>query len=290
VKYISKNHEDIFLGQLWIAFVLHLGIIIIAVFGSCSDDTSQPNKIPIVEITYPIDSSIFNEDDDITFASISGDEEDGSLSDDSLVWTSSINGRIGIGRSISRNNLSSGTHTITLTATDSQGATGSNSVAITIKATTTSHPITNGSKTIGVTNPLQAFDGDKSTAATIGWYGGEEDHSDYLHFVAFVGKDNRFTFKISTGASSPGSLVLIEGETLPDTWQEIYRYKLDSAATKIITVINARQFVDANGYISLRARWVGGSDTDSCSIFEISRKPSPTTPTTQTSRVIIIDL
>ena len=65
--------------------------------GGCGDKKPPVNKAPIFEITYPIDQAVFNQDDEITFASIGGDEEDGSLDDESLVWSSSIDGKIGIG-------------------------------------------------------------------------------------------------------------------------------------------------------------------------------------------------
>jgi hypothetical protein len=70
----------------------------------------------------------------ISFSGTGNDAEDGPLSGSSLVWTSSIDGEIGIGTSFSRTNLSVGTHNICLTATDSQGATGSCFILITINA------------------------------------------------------------------------------------------------------------------------------------------------------------
>ena len=70
----------------------------------------------------------------ILFSGTGNDVEDGILAGESLVWTSSIDGQIGTGNSFNYNDLSAETHTITLTATDSQGAQGSDSVSIIISA------------------------------------------------------------------------------------------------------------------------------------------------------------
>ena len=284
------NQHGVFPHGLWIIFELIFIAIILVELGGCGDEKPHINRAPIVEITYPMDQAVFNEDDEITFVCFGGDEEDGSLIEDAMIWTSSIDGTIGIGRSITRNDLSPGTHSITITATDSQGAEANDSLAIHIKRTTTSYPIANGLKTIGVRHPQNAFDGDLITAAQIIRPWGEAGHSDYLHFVAFVGSDDRFTFEISSGASTPGSVMMIEGESISGQWKEIFRYSLDNPDVKVITITNARSYVNKNGQISLRARWIGVARANHASIFEISRKPSPTAPTKRTSKVIILDL
>jgi hypothetical protein len=284
------NHHGVSPHSLWLIFEWIFIVIIIVELGGCGDEKPHANRAPIYEITYPMDQAVFNEDDQITFVSFGGDEEDGSLIDDSMVWTSSIDGKLGIGKFITRNDLSPGTHSITITATDSQGAKANDSLVIHIKRTTTSYPIANGLKTIGVRHPKDAFDGDQTTAAQIIRFWGEAGHSDYLHFVAFVGSDDLFTFKISTGASTLGSKMIIEGENISGQWKEIYRYSLDNPGVKIITITNAQSYVNENGQISLRARWIGGAQASDAFIFEISRKPSPTKPTRLTSKVIILDL
>jgi parallel beta-helix repeat protein len=90
------------------------------------------NDAPIAVISLPADSSTFTQGQAITFQGSANDVEDGSLTGASLVWTSSIDGQIGTGESFTRNDLSIGTHTITLVATDSQGAQGTDSVTIII--------------------------------------------------------------------------------------------------------------------------------------------------------------
>ena len=92
----------------------------------------EPNTPPTATITSSLNGSTYYEDDPISFNGSGYDAEDGPLTGSSLVWTSSIDGQIGTGESFIRNDLSVGTHTITLTATDSNGATGSDSVSITV--------------------------------------------------------------------------------------------------------------------------------------------------------------
>jgi parallel beta-helix repeat protein len=88
------------------------------------------NDAPIPAISSPANNSTFTQGQAITFQGSANDVEDGSLTGASLVWTSSIDGQIGTGESFTRNDLSIGTHTITLVATDSQGAQGTDSVTI----------------------------------------------------------------------------------------------------------------------------------------------------------------
>jgi len=63
----------------------------------------------------------------------------------------------------------------------------------------------------------------------------------------------------------------IDGETSPDIWEPIWSVPLDTATTETITITNAQDYVDSNGYISLRARWVGGASINDSHIFEIWR-------------------
>ena len=90
------------------------------------------NEPPTVAITAPLDGASFTQGDFIAFTGTAMDPEDGALTGASLVWSSSINGEIGTGESFSKNDLSAGDHTINLTATDSHGATATDSVTITV--------------------------------------------------------------------------------------------------------------------------------------------------------------
>lgn len=95
------------------------------------------NNSPTASITSQQSGSPYNEGDSIIFSGTGFGTEDGALSGTSLVWTSSIDGQIGISTTFTSSALSAGTHTITLTATDSYGTTGSSaSISITVNATT----------------------------------------------------------------------------------------------------------------------------------------------------------
>lgn len=86
-----------------------------------------------VTITNPSDGDTFERGDTITFSGIAVDSDEGELSGSSLVWTSDKDGQIGTDKSFSRDNLSEGSHLITLTATDSEGNTETDNVLITIE-------------------------------------------------------------------------------------------------------------------------------------------------------------
>ncbi|MBA7633868.1 hypothetical protein ES703_41439 [subsurface metagenome] len=88
---------------------------------------------PTATITSPSDGSKYTEGDTITFSGTGEDAEDGTLTGTFLVWTSSRDDEIGTGTYFERNDLSLGTHTITLAATDDDGATATDSVSISVK-------------------------------------------------------------------------------------------------------------------------------------------------------------
>ena len=116
-------------------FVIVFGLM--AIIGTNGDgDNGGSNTDPTATITSPTGGSSYTVGDTITFTGFGSDSEDGTLTGSSLVWTSSIHGQIGTGTSFTRNDLYAGIHTITLGAIDSEGATGSDTVGITINQTT----------------------------------------------------------------------------------------------------------------------------------------------------------
>jgi hypothetical protein len=92
-------------------------------------------QAPTATITSPANGARFAEAATITFNGNGTDPEDGDLTGSALVWTSSLDGQIGTGTSFTRDDLSTGTHTIRLTATDSDGGSHTASVTITVYGT-----------------------------------------------------------------------------------------------------------------------------------------------------------
>jgi hypothetical protein len=82
-----------------------------------------PTKAPEVQITAPAANATFFPAQQVVFEGSAYDREDGELSGASLVWSSSKDGQLGTGSIVSTVNLTTGTHEITLVATDSDGRT-----------------------------------------------------------------------------------------------------------------------------------------------------------------------
>ncbi len=89
------------------------------------------NQAPVVAITHPDNGASITFGENLTFSG-SATDEDGDLSDN-LVWSSSIDGQIGTGKTFATPSLSIGTHTITAAVFDNQGLEGSSQVTITVE-------------------------------------------------------------------------------------------------------------------------------------------------------------
>jgi hypothetical protein len=89
------------------------------------------NDPPVVTISSPADGAAFNLGDTITFTGSAADVEDGDVSA-GLSWQSDQDSVIGAGTPVSTSTLSSGVHTITATAADGLGLTGSAQITITV--------------------------------------------------------------------------------------------------------------------------------------------------------------
>ena len=108
---------------------------------SAEADAPPPfNQPPTANITGPANNSSFAQGASVGFTGTGTDPEDGALTGASLVWTSSRDGQIGTGTSFSTTALSVGTHVITLTATDSQGAHGTATITVIITGVAQNQP------------------------------------------------------------------------------------------------------------------------------------------------------
>ena len=83
----------------------------------------------------------------------------------SLAWSSDLDGALGTGASVTTSALSVGTHTITASATDSLGATGSSTITLTV----------NGPPAVTITAPADASSATEGAALTLNCIVVDED-------------------------------------------------------------------------------------------------------------------
>lgn len=95
-------------------------------------DSSNADFPPSVTLLTPSDHAMFAPGQSVAFSATASDAESGNVTA-SLTWTSSRDGLIGSGGSFTRSNLSTGIHTITVTARDAGGQTSSKVFAIQIE-------------------------------------------------------------------------------------------------------------------------------------------------------------
>jgi chitinase len=88
-------------------------------------DLSNPALAPTVGIDHPADGTVVLAGNHVSFVGHASDPTNGALSGAALVWSSSIDGILGSGAMLTTAALHAGTHTITLTATDSLGLSAS---------------------------------------------------------------------------------------------------------------------------------------------------------------------
>lgn len=127
-----------------------------------------------------------------------------------------------------------------------------------------------------VFSPESLVDGDLNSFAQIYYFWGESDgekiRHDFFHIQTYVGDASIVTFIVKTAPSAPGSALIIDGEHETGSWSVIERISLDSPATTAIELLNAREYVNADGYLGLRARWESGSPSYDAFIYEIWRE------------------
>ena len=127
-----------------------------------------------------------------------------------------------------------------------------------------------------VANPENAVDGDLGSYAIIYKFWDEFDefvHEDFLHLKTYMGDASPIRFSITAARSSPPvAELIVDGEYEPGNWSVIEQISLDDYATTTIDLPNARDFVDADGNLSLRVRWESDSTGHDAYIYEIRRE------------------
>ena len=111
----------------------------------------EPDLPPTVSITSPANGSTFSSGESIHFVGAASDAKDGILTA-SLTWTSNRDGQFGSGGDF-WTALSSGSHTITASATDSGGNVANASITITVGSPTQSAVVGVSSITYGMQGP-----------------------------------------------------------------------------------------------------------------------------------------
>ncbi len=110
--------------------------------------SSTGNQAPAATIDFPADGLSFALGTPILFAGGAVDPEEGTVPPERLQWYSSVSGFIGGGDYLVRSDLAAGEHRVVLLATDGQGVTGSEEVAITLESGG------NQSPAVTITSPL----------------------------------------------------------------------------------------------------------------------------------------
>jgi hypothetical protein len=168
------------------------------------------NEPPAVSITNPADGASFDAGAIILFEGTASDPEDGDLRD-SLVWTSSIQGQIGVGGSFSCI-LEDGNHIITASVTDSGGQTGSDSIGITVGSPSAPTTVTVSSFTYATTGGRDGKKHLSVTVALVDDLGGpvagasvasllENDSGSSWTFTGTAGPEGTVTFSVSNAPS-----------------------------------------------------------------------------------------
>ncbi|MBN2347282.1 MAG: hypothetical protein JXJ22_00505 [Bacteroidales bacterium] len=114
--------------KLFAVMLISAGLLF---FFSCDKKSSDENSGITVTISSPDNGSTYNMLDKITFVGNASDEQDGTLTGNTLTWSSNIDGELGTGTEISIY-LSPGTHTVTLLATDSDANEKSAKINVTV--------------------------------------------------------------------------------------------------------------------------------------------------------------
>ena len=162
--------------------------------------TVNANVAPNVAITAPADNSVVTQGDNVTFTGTASDNEDGDLTA-SISWSSSLDGALGTGGSVATSSLSLGSHTITAEVTDSNSATSSTTITLTI----------NAAPSVSITAPA---DGGSSTEGNVVTFTGTASDSEDGDLTASIAWTSSIDGSIGTGATFNTSALSVGAHTI----------------------------------------------------------------------------
>lgn len=119
-------------GQGYFELIVSDGLNTTVERSSAISSSAFGGNAPWTYIMTPDDLSDYEHRANVILHGTSWDLEDRILKGDSLVWSSNLDGPIGTSRHLATDDLSLGTHIITLVATDSDGMSSQDSVMVTI--------------------------------------------------------------------------------------------------------------------------------------------------------------
>ncbi|MBF0227481.1 MAG: PKD domain-containing protein, partial [Desulfobacterales bacterium] len=220
----------------------------------------QPqNTPPVAKILAPFKNSVYGIGVKIVFMGQGVDNEDGLLLGSSLTWSSSINGQLGSGDTITVSNLSKGTHTIFFTAKDRLGAINRDSITITIS---------NQAPTVTILSPQNGYsyaegyeisfsgkatdmDGAEIIGDSLVWFSDKDEEigkgvsfkydnlSKGKHIITLVATDIK-------GTSGSNSIILTIGNTEPTAYID-HPSELNGCNCTTLCQYNQTQVVILNG-------------------------------------------
>jgi len=165
-----------------------------------------PNQAPEAMIVVPAQQTRYQYGETVGLGGRAVDPEDGALSGSALAWSSDLDGRLGSGSPLAISDMSVGTHTIQMTATDSDGESGSATIEITILPEENRAPYTPSNP-----SPSHQATG-QSRSVTLSWSGGDPDGGDSVTYDVYFGTDSNpdsgelVSTARSSRSYSPGTL------------------------------------------------------------------------------------
>jgi extracellular elastinolytic metalloproteinase len=198
------------------------------------------NTAPVVAISSPANGAGFTEGDAVTFSGSASDTEDGDISA-SLVWTSSLDGQIGTGASFTTSTLSTGSHTVTASVTDSGGANGSDSISISVAAAGG-----NTAPTVAISSPANGASFTEGDAVTFSGSASDTEDGDISGSLVWT---SSLDGQIGTGASFTTSALSAGSHTITASVTDSGGASgSDSISISVVAVTGGGISLSATGY------------------------------------------